>query len=286
MSSRSQRLNQQRFSRTAELFAASAAASKLSPVDSLVELVGPSREDLVLDVACGPGRLLAVIAPRVRFAAGVDLTFEMLKIAQGQAGRRQPGKAGRRQPGKAGRRQPGKAGRRQPLAQGTRPLGLVLGEGERLPFRDGSFTLVTTTLAIHHYEDPGRVVAEMVRVCRPGGKVAVADIVGAADDAKRALANAIERLRDPAHVETLSAAGLEVLLTSRGLAVTGRASGSVIRELEEWCRISGTPPELVPRVRAMLLDSRPGDLAGMAPVLHGQDVQFRHDWVVLVCRKP
>ncbi len=174
----------------------------------------------------------------------------------------------------------------RPIEEGVCPLGLVLGEGERLPFRDGAFTLVTTTLAIHHYGDPGRVVAEMVRVCRPGGKVAVADIVGPTADAKRALANEIERLRDPAHVEALSAAGLEALLTSRGLAVTGRASGSVVREVEEWCRIAGTPPEVIPRVRAMLLDSRPGDLAGMDPVLHGRDVRFRHDWLALVCRKP
>jgi SAM-dependent methyltransferase len=256
VSSKSRRLNQERFSRTAELFAASAAARGLTQVESLLQLVEPSGEDLLLDVACGPGRLLAVFASRVRFAVGVDLTREMLMIA-----------------------------RRARLEEGAHPLGLVLGEAERLPFRDGAFTLVTTTLAVHHYADPGRVVAEMERVCRSGGQIAVGDIVGAADDAKRALANEIERLRDPSHVEVLSAADLEGLLTSRGLAVTGRASGSVLRELEEWCRIAGTPPEVAPRVRAMLLDSRPGDLAGMDPVLRGQDVRFRHDWLNLVCRK-
>lgn len=257
MSSKPQRLNQERFGRTAQLFAASAAARGLNQVESLLQLMRPSADDLLLDVACGPGRLLAEFAPRVRFAVGVDLTPEMLMIAQ-----------------------------RQRLAEGAHPLGLARAEGERLPFRDGAFTLVTTTLAIHHYGDPGRVVAEMVRVCRFGGKVAVADLVGPADDAKRALANEIERLRDPSHVEALSAAGLEGLLTARGLAVVGRASGSVSRELEEWCRIAGTPPEVVPRVRAMLLGSQPEDLAGMAPVLQGQEVRFRHDWVNLVCRKP
>lgn len=257
MSSKSQRLNRERFSRTAALFAASRAARDLAQVESLLQLAEPSREDLLLDVACGPGRLLAAFAPYVRYTVGVDLTREMLMIA-----------------------------RKARLDQAVHPLGFVLGEGERLPFRDGAFTLVTTTLAVHHYADPGRVVAEMQRVCRSGGKVAVADIVGAADDAKRALANEIERLRDPSHVAVLSAAGLEDLLTSRGLAVTGRASGSIRRGLEEWCQVAGTPPEVVPRVRAKLVDSRPGDLAGMDPMLQGRDVQFRHDWLNLVSRKP
>jgi SAM-dependent methyltransferase len=226
-------------------------------VESLLQLALPAKEDRLLDVACGPGRLLAAVAPQVRFAAGVDLTLEMLVIA-----------------------------RRQHLGEGGRPLGLVLGEGERLPFRDGVFTMVTTTLAIHHFGDPRGVVAEMTRVCRAGGRIAVSDIVASEDGTKRALANEIERLRDPAHAETLSSAGLEELLTSRGLVVRGRASGSLTRELEEWCRVAGTPPEAAARVREMLLASQPGDLAGMAPVLAGQQITFRHDWMNLLAVKP
>ncbi len=256
MSSESHRLNRMRFGRTAEQFAASTAVRRLSQVQSLLQLATPAKEDRLLDVACGPGRLLSTVAPQVRFAVGVDLTLEMLGIA-----------------------------RKQHLGEGGRPLGLVLGEGERLPFHDGVFTLVTTTLAIHHFGDPRGVVAEMTRVCRRGGRIAVSDIVASADGAKRALANEIERLRDPSHAEALSGAGLEELLTSQGLVVRGRASGSLTRELEEWCRVAGTPPEAAARVRAMLLASQPGDLAGMAPALAGREVTFRHDWMTLLAVK-
>jgi SAM-dependent methyltransferase len=256
MTSESHRLNRLRFGRTAEQFAASTAIRRLSQVESLLHLATPVREDRLLDVACGPGHLLATVAPQVRLAVGVDLTLEMLVIA-----------------------------RKQRLGEGGRPLGLVLGEGERLPFRDGVFTVVTTTLAIHHFGDPRWVVAEMARVCRPGGRIAVSDLVASADDAKRALANEIERLRDPSHAETLSSAGLEGLLSSQGLVIRGRASGSVTRELEEWCRLAGTPPEAAARVRAMLLASQPGDLAGMAPVVAGPEVTFRHDWMTLLAVK-
>jgi len=253
--SRSHRLNRERFSQTAELFAANRAVERLSQVDSLLHLTAPTREDLLLDVACGPGRLLATCAPRIRMAVGLDLTLEMLRIARRASG------------------------------QGAHAL-LVLGEGERLPFPDGTFTLVTTTLAIHHYAEPRRVVEEMVRVCRAGGRVAVGDTVGESDEAKRARQNEIERLRDPSHVELLSPKGLEALLTSCGLEVAGRASGSIVREFGEWCRVAGTPPRVAARVRAALLETRAGDLAGMAPVLAGEELRFRHNWMNIVGRRP
>jgi SAM-dependent methyltransferase len=252
-----QRRSRERFGLTAERYAASGMTARFGQVTSLLALLAPSAGDAVLDVACGPGSLLAALAPRVRLAAGVDLTPEMLRLARAQA-----------------------------LPAGSRPLRLVRGEAEALPFRDGAFSIVTTTSAIHHYANPGAVVAEMARVCRRGGRVGIADLVGPADEEKRALQNEIERLRDPSHVEVLSEAGLEALLSQAGLEIEGRAAGALSRELGEWCAIARTPPEVVRRVRAMLLATQPGDRAGLAPEAAGEEVRFRHQWVNLVARKP
>ncbi len=257
MSADAHRVNREQFGRTAARFAASAATQTLSHVESLLPLVEPSSADRLLDVACGPGRLLATFAPYVGLAVGVDLTPEMLMVARGQ----------------------------RPATYHC-PIGLVLGQGERLPFRDETVTVVTTTLAIHHYADPCLVLQEMVRVCRPGGRIAISDLVGSPDDEKRALQNEIERLRDPSHVEVLSVEGLERLLTSLGLVITGRAGGSNVRELREWCRVAGTSPEVLPRLREMLLATQPGDRAGMGPGLVGNDVSFRHEWAAVVSRRP
>src|SRR6202022_3428144 len=70
VSSESQRLNRERFSQTAEQFAASQAVRDLSQVDALLQLTTLSEGDRLLDVACGPGRLLATVAPQVRLAGG------------------------------------------------------------------------------------------------------------------------------------------------------------------------------------------------------------------------
>jgi ubiquinone/menaquinone biosynthesis C-methylase UbiE len=49
----------------------------------------------------------------------------------------------------------------------------VQGDAVSLPFPDASFDLVYARYLLEHVADPGRVVSEMRRVARPGGRVAV-----------------------------------------------------------------------------------------------------------------
>jgi ubiquinone/menaquinone biosynthesis C-methylase UbiE len=249
------RVNEARFTQTARQYAASRIALRRVQSEALLRLTDPTPEDRLLDVACGPGALLSVFAPHVRHAVGLDLTMAMLREAQTHH-----------------------------VEAGA--VALVRAEAERMPFSAGAFTLVLTTWAVHHFGNPRRVIEEMFRVCRPGGRVAIEDLVGDEDDAVRARQNEIERQRDPAHVALLSPRGLRSLLTSSGLTPVGQAEGTLDREFDEWCRIAGTPPEVALRVRDMLLQARPGDLGAMSPVEEDGQIRFRHHWVVLVARKP
>jgi len=47
---------------------------------------------------------------------------------------------------------------------------------ERLPFAPGSFDAAASLAALHHAEEPRAVIAEMLRVVREGGRVAVGDV--------------------------------------------------------------------------------------------------------------
>jgi ubiquinone/menaquinone biosynthesis C-methylase UbiE len=52
---------------------------------------------------------------------------------------------------------------------------LVQADSERLPFADSVFDVVTCSHSFHHYPDQERVVDEMHRVLRPGGRLLIID---------------------------------------------------------------------------------------------------------------
>lgn len=255
------RLNEARFTATAQSYASSRVTVRREENDALLRLAAPVPGDRVLDVACGPGTLLLEIAPFVRRAVGVDLTAAMLE----QARKRVRDSSSARQGG---------------------PVSLVRGAGERLPFRDGAFSLAVNTYALHHFGEPRRVLGEITRVVGAGGRVVISDLVGSEDAQARALQNEIEHLRDPSHMGVESARGIAALLEGEGLIVTGGAEGSQHRELGEWLRLAHTPPDRAALVRARILESLPGDRAGMTVSVEGESVRFVHRWAIVAARKP
>jgi ubiquinone/menaquinone biosynthesis C-methylase UbiE len=63
-------------------------------------------------------------------------------------------------------------------------------DAKHMPYPDGAFAAVISNSIIHHIPEPGRVVAEMVRVLRPGGVLFVRDLLRPSDAAT------LERLVD------------------------------------------------------------------------------------------
>jgi SAM-dependent methyltransferase len=98
----------------------------------------------VLDAGCGTGRAL----PCLRGAVGpegtviaLDATPEMLSEAA-------------------------RLGR-------AAVASLLVGDGEVLPFRDGAFDAIFTAGFVPHLTDPEAGLAELARVCVPGGRLAI-----------------------------------------------------------------------------------------------------------------
>ncbi|MFA7601787.1 MAG: methyltransferase domain-containing protein [Novosphingobium sp.] len=135
---------------------------------SRAALIGARPDDELLDIACGPGSLTLELAPHVARATGLDITPAMLDQARA-------------------------AQARADVAN----VAWVAGDGAALPFADGAFSLVTCSAAFHHFEQPTAILAEMARVCRPGGRIVVSDVTPDAD--KAAAYDRMEKMRDPSH---------------------------------------------------------------------------------------
>jgi len=104
----------------------------------------------VLDVGCGVGhwgQLLASVLPASARLTGVDLEPKWVERAAARASARGLGER----------------------------YTYRLGEAGRLPFADDSFDLVTCQTVLIHVQDPAAAIAEMRRVTRPGGLLAVAE---------------------------------------------------------------------------------------------------------------
>ncbi len=72
---------------------------------------------------------------------------------------------------------------------------------QTLPFADGALDLTVTGYGLHHISDPARVIREMARVVKHGGREGLIDIVAPEDPKVRALNHCIEWICDPSHWE-------------------------------------------------------------------------------------
>ena len=121
----------------------------------------------------------------------------------------------------------------------------VVARAEDLPFADGSFDVVVTRIAAHHFEDLGRAVAEMARVSNR--LVVVEDTLYRSDAQEEA-----ERLRDPTHVRSYSEDEWKDVLTGAGLEVERVEHFEKVHVLEEWLARTGCEGAEAERVRELL----------------------------------
>jgi ubiquinone/menaquinone biosynthesis C-methylase UbiE/DNA-binding transcriptional ArsR family regulator len=117
---------------------------------AILETIEMAPHESVLDAGTGTGRILELLAPRIRQGTGVDISPDMLAIARDRLER-----------------------------IGARHCQIRLGDIHRLPFPAATaaqgFDLAVFHQVLHYLEDPQSAVSEAVRVLRPEGSVLIVD---------------------------------------------------------------------------------------------------------------
>ncbi len=103
----------------------------------LVAMAEVAAGERALDLACGTGDLAFAVAARGARTVGLDITHRMVQLAKQKSG-------------------------------GVR---FITGDMTSLPFRSGSFDLVTTGYGLRNVPDLDAAIAEIARVLRPGGRL-------------------------------------------------------------------------------------------------------------------
>jgi SAM-dependent methyltransferase len=245
------------FTRQAAGFGAAAAMNDADAMKLLLAAARAVSVDTVLDVACGPGIVVAAFAREAAEVTGIDLTPAMIALA-----------------------------RERCASEGLLNVRFEIGDVERLPYADASFSVVVCRYALHHMLRPQAVIREMARVCAPGGRVVVADVVVGGDVAVADRFNDVERLRDPSHVRAMATTELIDLLRAAGLARCAQASFyPVSMELGALLSRSAAPnPDAVTNRFQHAIDS--GEILGLSERRDGHTIRFEFPISIVVGECP
>ena len=209
------------FTKQAIPFSKLSGHSNEAAMQLTIKTIGITQADNVLDVACGPGLVVCAFAKVARHVTGIDIVPAMIERAK-------------------------QLQEEKHLANVDWRVGDVL----PLPFADGTFSVVISRYAFHHFIDPKAVLAEMYRVCVPGGKVAVVDLVVEPD--KSAAFDGMEKLRDPSHVHAVSLSELQEGMQALNLTNFKTEFYKVEMEVEKQLRASSPNPGDADRFRQLV----------------------------------
>ena len=137
----------------------SSRVGKLRERVRIIDAAGLSADDYVLDLGCGRGLLVVEAARRVPdgLAVGVDVWSAVDQS----------------------RNIPHAPLDNAVIERVEDRVDVVTGDGRRLPYVDGAFDAVVSSMVVHNVPDSvgrARVIREAARVLRPGGRLVVVDM--------------------------------------------------------------------------------------------------------------
>ena len=112
-------------------------------IEHCVRRLNPQPGERILDLSTGTGWTSRVVARRGAMVIGVDIATELLDAARAPA-----------------------------KAEGL-PIDYRVGDAESLPFDTGEFDAVVSTFGVMFASRPEAAAAELARVCRQGGRIAL-----------------------------------------------------------------------------------------------------------------
>jgi len=245
-----------RFGRRSDAYSKSGILSNKDHLNLIIDLASPEESDSVLDIATGNGFLAFEFAEKVSRVIGCDMTEDMLDIAESIRKDRE-----------------------------LDNVSFEVMDAESLRFEDGSFDIVSCRFAFHHFTNPKKVISEMVRVCRNGGKIVLVDGLSSEDPVKSEYHNRIEQIRDPSHVRLYSRSELIGMLQDAGLRVTHAREWDADFYFDEWIAIADPGEEIAEQVRSMMINSIEDDKTGLNVRFKDDKMLFTYSTVILVAEK-
>lgn len=204
---------------------AHASGQDLAWVVEAAALTGTER---VLDVATGAGHTAFALAPYAAEVVALDITKEMLEVAQKSAAERH-----------------------------LDNIRFLEGDAQQLPCEDASFDVVSCRHAPHHFPHVQQAVREWARVLKLGGKLVLVDSISPEEPEIATFLHEIEILRDPSHVRNQPLSEWVKFLNEAGFSVNSTREMGVFLDIPSWTQRMRTPAESVATIERLFRDAAP-----------------------------
>lgn len=244
---------QSQFGAVAAAYVTSAGHAGGDDLEQLLAWGRALRPRRVLDVATGAGHTALAFAGLGARVTAFDLTEAMLRTARGFLTER-----------------------------GAADVRFVAGDVEALPFRAGTFDVVTCRIAAHHFANVGPAVRQIAATVRPGGSFLVQDILGHDDAGASAFITEVERRRDPSHVRAYRAAEWKAILKGAGLTVMDDVVLRKGRPWEDWTTRTGMSAEAKAALETFVKAAPPAHRDAFDFQLAGERVESFTDRMILI----
>ena len=210
-----------------------------------------------LDIATGTGEFARALSPKIGSVVGLDATDAMME-----------------------------QGRKFVEKAGISNISFKQGFVQELPFEDASFDIVACRYAFHHFADPKPVLAEMVRVCKPGGHIIIVDII-VPDESLAVENNYYEWLCDQSHTRALHPGEFETCLGLFGMEVISTRTRALENEFVEWMDFSLTEKQHREKIlRAVRNELDGGPKTGLDAYAKDSVLCFNQLGLCVIARKP
>ncbi len=138
----------ERFNTLASAFESNPLLAGERDREQVCRVVKPGPRETGLDLACGPGHLAVELAAAGGRVLAVDISEEMLKLCAHRSSE-----------------------------AGQKNLTIALQDAHQMEFRDDMFNWVVCRFGFRWFHTPRKVLAELFRITRPGGRVYLSEWV-------------------------------------------------------------------------------------------------------------
>ncbi len=251
---------QREYSRIAQRYPARGARLRAAErmVRADLDWLGLRPGEVALDLGCGTGLYTLEMTRRTAGSTfGVDLTEAMLRRALMFAAHSPPDIQ-------------------------EHPAHFLAADAHHLPFSASALDLLLCAFCFPHFAEPARVVSEISRVVRPGGRVALFEVV-----ADCALVNRLERLRERVYTRVRTTAEFLALFARTGFRLERFRLSLRRGRFRNWAAASNLPAgsPALKRARRLLLASARTPGNPLRCRRSGGELEFAHPVAAFLFRR-